>query len=153
VNVKDAITLAIAGYGAGLSTYNLVQAVRRDRRQLKVSMSTALYTYGPDLGPAMLSIEVVNTGHRPVVVNPPTLRLPDNKTLALMGADGISDFPKELGDGAAGAIRSRYRDVAAALASSGYPPIVEVTPICSISTGQTFSGRPWKVNISEWLRM
>jgi hypothetical protein len=153
LDLKDAITVGIAAYGAILSTYNLAQGVRRERRRLTVKMSTGMYTYGPELGPAMLCIEVVNAGHRPLLVNPPSLRLPDKRTLALMGADGIADFPKELGDGAAGVIRSRYRDIAAALSSAGYRTQVELTPICSISTGQTFAGRPWTVDVQEWLRM
>lgn len=116
-------------------------------------MSTAVYTYGSGVGPAMVSIEVVNLGHRPVVVGAPTLRLPDKKTIALLGADGIRDFPKELGDGASAIIRSPYRDIAQALASGGYPSPVTITPICQLSTGQTFAGPSWTVDIAEWLRM
>jgi hypothetical protein len=30
---------------------------------------------------------------------------------------------------------------------------VEVTPLCGESTGSSFSGKPWTVNVPEWLGM
>lgn len=153
MEAKEVITLGIAAYGAALSTYNLFQALQRDRKRVKVTMNTAMYVYGGDLGPAMIGIEVVNVGHRPVSVSAPSLELKNGRKVALIGSDGFNEFPRQLTDGASAAVRVRYRHVAEALANAGYPDQTEIRPVCTDTTGKSFYGKSWRVNVPEWLGM
>jgi len=77
LETKDVVTLLVAAYGAILSTFVFISAIRKDRRRVVIEHTMAFYTY-PDgtTGPAMASLEVINKGHRPVVVSAPTMRTP-----------------------------------------------------------------------------
>jgi hypothetical protein len=149
------ITLLIAIYGATLSTTTAILNFRKDRRSLEVRMSTMMYTYGSELGPPMLAIEIINIGHRQLVVDPPQLMVTadPNRVLALMGADGLADFPKRLNDGESGSVRTPYKDVAAGLLQAGHRGTVELIAICKDSTGRRYRSKPWSVDLLEWLRM
>jgi hypothetical protein len=127
LSLKDVLTLAIAItglvvaiYGAVLSTYNLRQARRKDRRQLTISLSTAMYTYPGGLGPRMVSITVTNAGQRPVISSLPATILPNGHQVILIAADGAGNFPKRLKDGESASMRISYRELADALSARGY---------------------------------
>ncbi|HZP76416.1 MAG TPA: hypothetical protein VFB45_09770 [Pseudolabrys sp.] len=102
--VKDIVLFLVALYGAALSTFNWRQAVRKDRRQVKVQASTAMPTYGASLGPPFAKIEAINAGQRVVNVEKITFELPNGTRLYPMSADqfpGQPDtrFPATLADG------------------------------------------------------
>jgi hypothetical protein len=103
----------------------------------------------------MASIEVINRGRRPAVVNVPQLRLPSHKSMILMNADGSHDFPKRLDDGDAATVRIRYDEIAETLRKFGYTGEIVLRPICTDSTGKTFKGKRWKFNIDKdwWTKM
>jgi hypothetical protein len=69
METKDAITLALAVYGAGLSNYNIFQALQRDRKRVKVTMNTAMYVFGGDLGPptSFANVHVLLSQHELLV--------------------------------------------------------------------------------------
>lgn len=151
----QALTAALAIYGAGLSTYNAIQARRKDSRSLQVRMNTSMFTFGSSVGPPMLTIEVVNDGHRSVVADPPQLIMTEmpGKVMALMGAQGLNEFPKQLAEGEVGCVRIAYGDVARSLISAGCASTVELRAICKDSTGRQYRSSSWKVDVAEWLRM
>ena len=66
--VRDAVLLAISVFGAGLSVFNYWEAKQKDRRQIKVVMSTITPVYGNSLGPSHAKLEATNIGHRHVTV-------------------------------------------------------------------------------------
>jgi|ERR1700730_18285831 hypothetical protein len=151
IETKDIITFCIAVYGAGLSSFVFYQSLLKDRRRVVIKQSTAFYTYPQGLGPPMASIEVINRGHRPVVVSAPQLQLPNKERMVLVNADGIHEFPKRLEDGESVAIRMQYDAIAESLRKAGYSGKVILRPMCSDSTGKTFRGGKWHFDIStDW---
>jgi hypothetical protein len=152
---KDVITLIIAAYGAVLSSFNLWQALTKDRRRILLKQSTGFYTYaGGGMGPAMATFEVINQGYRPVVVEAPIITLPSGKHMVLLTADGIRDFPKRLEDGDSVSLRVPFSDIAAALKKEGYSRTVTLYPICKDSTGNIFKGKIWRFDVKAgWTKM
>ncbi|MDB5429596.1 MAG: hypothetical protein JWP35_712 [Caulobacter sp.] len=151
----QAATALVAVYGAALATHNAILARRKDRRSLIIKMSTAMYTYGAELGPPMVSIDVVNDGHRSLVVDAPQLTVESDpsRVIVLLGADGIAAFPKRLEDGETASLRIAYSQVANALMKAGHPNHVRLRAICKDSAGRIYHSKPWAIDIQEWLRM
>jgi hypothetical protein len=151
MEVRDFLTLGVAAYGAVLSTYNLVQGLRRERRQVRITQTFAYYTYADaGLGPPMVALEIVNHGQRPVVVNAPRMRMPDGRHLALLGAEGLDEFPKNLKDGESKSVRIYCQMVAESLKEGGYRGTVRLRPICTDSTGKTFYGKTWRFDLNRF---
>jgi hypothetical protein len=153
VNLQEIITLAIAIYGAVLATLTMVMAIRRDRRSLAVRMKTAMFTYDDRLGPRMLEIEVANTGHRELVVDAPQLKISgdERRSIVLMDAHGLRDFPKRLAQGERAAVRIEFRDVAMTLQREGHAK-ARIYAVCKDSAGHAHRSKPWAVDVQEWLK-
>jgi hypothetical protein len=155
MKTQDWVTFAIASYGALLSTVVALQAFLKERRTLKLRLRTTRYTYPfGDVGPPMLSIEVVNSGHRILVADAPQLMVASDpqRVLAMMTADGLADFPKRLEDGEMATVRIGYRDIANTLTRGGHSGTVRLLAICKDSTGRLYKSKPWKIDIAEWLK-
>jgi hypothetical protein len=103
----------------------------------------------------MVAIEVINDGHRAVVANAPQLKIAEDpdRVIALLGADGVSDFPKRLDQGDSGVVQIEYRDVAVALARKGFRGSVRLKATCTDSIGNSYDSEPWTISIREWLEM
>lgn len=147
LTAKDIITLAIAAYAALLSTFNLIQSIVKEQRRVSVEWSTAFYTSrSGDVGPPMLSLEVMNHGHRSVVVQAPSLRLPNGQSMVLLKADGFEDFPKRLEDGEKVGLRMSYEMLCDALKINGYSQTVKLRPVCADNTGKKHWGKKIKID-------
>lgn len=91
---KDVALFLVALYGAVLSTFNWRQAVRNDRRVVKVGVSTAMPGYADGrLGPPFAKVEAINVGHRVVVVKTLTLELENGDQLLPAQADAFPGMP------------------------------------------------------------
>ncbi len=111
-DTKDYVTLGIALYGAVLASTVFIQSLRKERRRIVVGISPTFYAYADgSLSTQMASIDVVNHGHRPVVVKAPAIRIPNGQFLSFTGAKGYGDFPKRLEDGEKASITVRYREI------------------------------------------
>lgn len=152
IETKDFFTLAIAVWGAGLSTFNLVEGLRRERRRVRIIQTAAFYAYpGQGLGAPMMALEIVNHGHRPVVINAPQMRLPDGRHMALWNADSSHEFPKNLTDGESVTVRFYYAAVSDSLKDAGYRGTVRLRPTCTDTTGKRFFGKVWKFDLdTDW---
>jgi hypothetical protein len=151
IAIKDVITFGIAAYGAVLSTFNLIQAIRKERRKVVIRQMTAMY--GPPLShiPLMASFEVVNLGHRPVVVSAPTVQVPNGRFMVFVNADGFQNFPKKLEDGESIEMRVQYQVIADGLKRDGFTGIVPLRTSCTDTTGKRFWGERWKLNVDlDW---
>jgi hypothetical protein len=142
LETKDIITLIIAAWGACLSTFVYLQSVWKERRHVVVIRSPAFFAY-PDgnVGTQQTQIEVVNHGHRPVVVSAPTIRLPNKKHMNLVGAKGAMDFPKRLEDGESASLYIGDADITRALKRAGYSGVVALWPTCTDKTGNRYWGK------------
>jgi hypothetical protein len=137
--------LVIAFYGSILSTFNFLHARKKERRAVKIALSTAMYTYlDGRVGDPMVCITVTNSGQRPIVVGLPTILIPTGRQMVLMRADGADAFPKKLEDGDSASIRIGYGDVAESLIRQGIRGAVTIRPECTIQTGERFHGKPWE---------
>jgi hypothetical protein len=154
IGIKDVITFVIAAYGAALSTFNLIQAIRKERRKVVIKQMGAMY--GPPLDhiPLMASFEVINLGHRPVVVRAPTVQVPNGQFMAFVNADGFEQFPKKLEDGESVEMRVRYQVIADALKKDGFSGIVPLRTCCTDTTGKRFWGERWKLDVDvDWTKV
>jgi hypothetical protein len=151
IETKDIITFCIAVYGAALSSFVFYRSLVRERRWIVIKQTAAFYTYPQGLGPPMASIEVINRGHRPVVVNGPQFQLPNGQNMLLINADGMQAFPKRLEDGEKAEVRMGYDAIADSLRKAGYSGQVVLRPTCTDTTGEKFKGKKWKFDIStDW---
>lgn len=156
--VRDVVLFAIAIYGAALSTFNWRQSVRKDRRQITVSLSTTMPVWGSQLGAPYVKLEAVNTGQRVVTVKTLTLETPSGGRIAPMLADrfpGMPDtrLPVSLSDGQAAQLSLPYSDIAEALLANGQNRKIKLTPVCVDSADNVYRGEPWDVDPHEFLRM
>src|SRR5258708_4936858 len=64
---KDVVLFALAIYGAVLSTWNLIKAIRKDRRAVRVTVGSKMPVGvgGPLEGTAWAHVEATNVGQRP----------------------------------------------------------------------------------------
>jgi hypothetical protein len=157
--LKDVVLFLLAIYGAVLSTFNWRQSVRRDRRTVTVSLSTALPAYNDGrLGQAFARLQATNHGHRTVTITTLTIELPTGGRLFPTTASefpGMSDtpLPAPLSDGQSAHLFLSYRDIAAALIQSGRTEKVTLVPVCEDSVGGIYEGEPWEVDPGEFSRM
>jgi hypothetical protein len=148
---------AVALYGAILSTFNYVQAARKDRRDVFVQATTAIPTYGNTLGNCLAKVEAINAGHRAVTVSNLAFELPGGKRLFPMGSGvlGMDDtrMPAGLSDGEAAHSYVSYGDIEDALLGHGRIEKARLTPICTDSLGTVHRGKPWEIDPCEFARM
>jgi hypothetical protein len=99
IDVRWAVTVLVAGYGAVLSTYNTYISRKQSRHQIKVKISFGWLTYGPNLGDDMVMTEASNPGHRAVTLTSVGFLLPDGRQLVLTFAQGSASLPHHLSEG------------------------------------------------------
>jgi hypothetical protein len=156
--MKEVVLFLVAVYGAVLSTFNWRQAVKKDRRNIKVVASSAVPTLESGaLGPCFAKVEAVNVGHRPVTITALTFELPTGGRLATFAPDGLpgapdTRLPATLADGQSAHVFMSYREIAIALLKSGRGK-TRLTPVCDDSAGGTYRGDPWNVDPNEWQSM
>jgi hypothetical protein len=149
LSVKDGITLAIAMYGAFLSTFVLFQSWQKDRRRIRVRAHPTFLQYADgSFSTQLTEIVITNFGKRAVVVNSPCVRLPNGKFVTFGDADGLRDFPKRLDDGEKAAIRLTNQKIAKGLKIAGYAGKVRVRPSCTDTIGTRYLGPKWTVDAS-----
>ena len=78
IAAKDLLMFLIAAYGAILSTIVLVYSITRERRRIVIKHAPGFFGYpsSGETGPTMACLEVVNEGHRPVVISAPAILTP-----------------------------------------------------------------------------
>jgi hypothetical protein len=143
LSVKDGTTLGIAIYGALLSTFVLIQSWQRERRRIRVMALPDIFAVR-----RWVFQYITNFGKRPVVVNSPSVRLPNGKFVIFGDADGLRDFPKRLDDGEKVAIRLTNQKIAKGVRTAGYAGKVRVRPSCTDTIGTRYFGRKWVVDAS-----
>jgi hypothetical protein len=101
VETKDIITLAIASYGAILSTVTVLRGIREKRTHIKVRIFNGFLTLPVpgELSNAMLFVEAVNVGNVAVTLNNYRLRLPDSQSVYPTVASNPIPLPCELSPG------------------------------------------------------
>jgi hypothetical protein len=155
---KDFSLLALALYGAILSTINWRLAARRDARRIKVVMGAAMPALGSRVGPPYAKVEAINVGHRAVMIDILTLELPSGARMFTAYGSGIAGLestrlPASLNDGESAQYIVSYEDIGQALRSHNLGRGTNLTPVCVDTAGNVYKGKPWKVDPDEFLRM
>ena len=98
---SEIITLLIAAYGALLSTIIAIREITKDKRRVKVVCRYAFaFPPGADKSWEFISIQVINTGHRPVEIKQAGIEMNDrNIVTQLENRVGRIPLPKKLEDG------------------------------------------------------
>jgi hypothetical protein len=157
--IRDIVLFALAIYGAMLSTFNWLQASRKDRRSITLNMTTAIPTYdNGEMGDCFAKIEAVNTGHRVVTISMLTFELERGRRAFTMDRNtfpGIPDtrLPASLSDGGSAYVFFSYRQIAETLLRDGKRHQSKITPVCQDTVGNTYRGEPWTFDPAEFSRM
>lgn len=140
-----------------LSLFNVIRHIRRERRVVRVSLSTSIPNLGAEPGPRYVCVTVTNVGHRNVTIEHIGIRMPSGHHfpggLQLGERFGLQDtwLPTKLSDGDSAKAHFPYLGIGERLRER-YPPHkpVRLTPTCKDSAGGEHSGKPWKVTPSDW---
>lgn len=143
IELKDIVTLIVAVYGAFLSTFNFLQSMRKERRQVSIDLTSSYYLGEDRMGEPIGLIRIVNHGQRPIVVTSPTIHLDDGAWVKFLDFEAL--FPKKLEDGESISLPVFYEHFEAALTSmGGVDNIKTLQPSCTLSTGKTYRGKKWR---------
>jgi hypothetical protein len=151
--IREIVLFVLAIYAAGLSTWNLFQAIRRDRRSLGVKVGSVIPTFssGPP-GRVWANMAVTNLGSRNVTVAALAFELDDGKRLLSVqndsGREGLqaTQLPCTLRDGETANLYQSYYSIGHALVTHGHKGNTRITPVCEDSAGGVHKGEPWVID-------
>ncbi len=83
---RQDITLAIALWGAALSTYKLISDYRKNVRNIKVEIGFGFLDLVTGVGPNIITIQAINTGYRNVTLSSVGLIINDKIQMIIMRA-------------------------------------------------------------------
>jgi hypothetical protein len=157
---KDVVLFLLAIYGAALSTWNLVEASRNNRRAVRVTAGTKIPVIDGRAGDAWAHIEATNVGQRPVTRTMIALEVAGGgQRLFNMQRNGRfpglvdTDLPITLSDGQTARLHFAYVDIGQALMTHGIGVNCQVIPVCEDSAGESHRGEPWQVDPQAFARM
>jgi len=146
---REVLLFVVALYGAVLSTFNWIYARRKERRAIRVTLDTAIPTYGAEFGRTFARVEATNVGHRPVSVTRLAIETSKGRLQAIHGDQfpGLRDtpLPATLSDGQSAQLYMSYYDIASALVRAGLQGTIKLVPVCEDSAGGVHKGEPWEV--------
>lgn len=149
-SVAALITIAVALYGAGLSTYNALAARAQKRRIVKVKLSNGMLTLASGLSDLMIFIEASNPGHRAVTINIPGILLPNKQTVVFPEPTGNVSFPHILEEGQSCMIWTDARMLAKELAGHDLTGKVKLRGFCYDAIGTQYLSDKWVFDVDEW---
>jgi hypothetical protein len=152
---KDLGLLALALYGAILSTINWRQAARRDAAQIKV-VAGMMPAQGSQVAPPYARVEAINVGQRSVAIDILTLELPSGARMFTPYRSGIAGLestrlPATLNDGETARYIVSCEEIGQALRSHGLGRGTRLTPVCVDTAGRVYRGKPWEVDPDQLL--
>jgi hypothetical protein len=152
---KDLGLLALALYGAILSTINWRHAARRDAARIKV-VSGIMPARGSQSGPPYARVEAINLSPRSVTIEILTLELPSGARMFTPYKSGIAGLestrlPATLDDGETARYIVSCEEIGRALRSHGLGRGTRLIPVCIDAAGRVTRGKPWEVDPDELL--
>ena len=151
------ITALVAVYGAILSTFNII-ANRRDKQQrLSVVLSNGFLTYGPNVGPLMLFIEIANVGSKVVTINSINIKLPKGESVPIVNIinpRGVSlpvSLPYTLEESKSCSTGVEIEKLAKAIIQEGYSKKIKLHATVSSGAGKIYkSKKAWILNLDKY---
>lgn len=153
MEVKDSLSLALGAAGFLLAAASWIRTITREYRRVEVKISPAFFAYANgEISTQMASIDVINTGSRPVYVKAPALRASNGKVFSFVGVDDFKKFPRRLNDGESASLCVTYAEIANTLKKQGFSGRVRLVPSCLDATGKTYRGKKWYLDVSkDWI--
>ena len=151
ITIGEIIVAIVAVYGAIISTITFISRRKEKQRRLEVKLSNGfiMYNYGP--GEFMLFIEVLNPGFMDVVINVPSLILPDGKTIVFPNPQSNVNFPFKLQEGMNCKTWTEMKDLAKNLKENGYSGNIKIYAKVEDGAGNIHkSKKPWQLDIDNW---
>jgi hypothetical protein len=122
LTTSDVLTLLIALYGAVLSTVLALKELRKDKRQVKVTCRMALAPSPVGDVWEFISVEAVNTGHRPVEITMAGLLMKNGDLFTqVVSKAGRNPLPKKIEDGERVTVLFDYPELKKALGEQRDP--------------------------------
>lgn len=146
LSTVELLTLLLALYGAVLSTVLGIRELRKDRRQIRVTCRMAL-TPSPTGGVwEFVSVEAVNTGHRPVEITMAGLLMKNGNLFTQVRSNaGPLPLPKKLEDGERVSVLFDYAEVKTALSEQTDSKNRYIKAIVRDAIGKKYTARLPKV--------
>lgn len=140
----------LAAYGATLTTYNVLAARKKSKRQITVTVSTGFLTFGPELSEIKLLITVLNPGHRDVTLLSVGFLLPDKRQLVNTDPNsGSVRLPHRLTEGTQCMFWASARAIAEQLRGMGFSGTVNLTGFCRDAVDVSHFSKPFPFEVSE----
>lgn len=148
------ITAVVAIYGAILSTYNLWVKRQETRVRLKVDLSMGFLAGRSDVSRSdwLLILTAANPSKRPIIINIPTILIPGKNKLFNPNVQSEKTFPCELQEGHSCKAWFSAREIATALAGTGYRGKVVLIGEFHDAIGTEYKSKPLKFKIEDWLK-
>lgn len=150
--VVSLVTAAVAVYGAGLATYNLIHARKGLRPNVRVGLSMGFLTYGPELSESMLIMEAANHGAKMVTLGSPGLLVAGRQVVFPSGVPGDVPFPYELPEGKSCRAWTEARDFALHMKRNGFGGRVRIVAFYRDAVGTMYRSKPLKFEVDQWCR-
>lgn len=142
---KENITLAIAIWGAVLSTYKIISDYFKNMRSMKIKVSHGIAGI---MGSALrtLSIEAINTGYRDITLSSGGLLLPNKlKLITFDTMMGSVQFPHTLKEGNSCSILLEYSKLVQNLKDNGFSGKVTVKGYYRSAISKVFESKPFNL--------
>ena len=154
---KDVVLAILALYGAGLTTLTVRQALKKERRAVKVELATVRPTYGPEIGPPHAKVVATNIGSRKVTISEVYLACSEGKLVSFAHnpVPWLPDtpLPAVIEDGESAHMCMSYADIGQALLRAGFKGKVLLTPMARDTTGGAYRGNAWKTDAADLLHV
>jgi len=148
---KENLTLFIAVWGAGLSTYKAVSDYRKNVRRVKVELSYGFISQANILGPMLIILSAANVGNREVILNSMGYLLPDGKRSVTIEPQSDVRFPYALSEGKKCLVWKEQRRFAEELSKHGYSGKIKIRGYYQSATGEMFKSKPFDFDIESAL--
>lgn len=123
MDCTNIIIAIVAVYGAAVSTWNLIQNIKKRKRKLIVYIKGGVSNSGQDI----IVIHVKNPpGYATVTFDSPQFLLPNDKIIILSTPLNDIRFPYELSEGKYCPIIFEMQDVITGATKAGYSGIIEL---------------------------
>jgi hypothetical protein len=146
---KDNITLLLAIWGAGLSTYKLISDSRKNIPKIKVELAYGFLTSTMMTGPTVLNIQAINMGHKSVTLNSVGLIVNNKQNILFLNPQGSVKLPYTLEEGKSCTIYRTLNDLSKDLKSHEIVGNVKIIGYYISATGKVYKSKSIKFDTEK----
>lgn len=150
MNIAQIIITVAAIWGAGLSTYTLINNRTKDKPKIKAKLTFGFLTSGPQLSSQMLFLEAANIGNRIVTLSSCGLRLPPRgkRVMIFVKPGGGEELPCEVAPGKNLTVWVEESEIAQDLKSNGFNNTVKISGFYKDAIGNSYTSKSVKFPIN-----